>query len=632
MRLSEEYQAKKESTNGIKKKDIITLLKEYSPNDIENGIVSIYCKSNGIVKVKNNLIQSILDNSTSETEYYLTNYLNEKGISLNIKTIEKIFELLLTPEERKINGSFYTPDFLLEYITNNVVKKEGKVCDPACGSGAFLSYAVRRLAHLTHRSYIEVIEKNIYGADILKSSVRKTKIILSLIALDNGEDKAEIKFNLFSGDSLTASWENEFPDVFENGGFDAIIGNPPYVRAKNLPIKIREKIKEKWYTASVGNIDLYIPFVELALLLLNEDGEIGFVLPNTYATSYSARKLREVIQNKKLLKEYLDFNHLQVFPDVSTYICITILNKKQKDMVSYAIIHDPKYFESLNSLKFDQIKFPELKPEGWRFLVGKEKENIKKIENTGVRLGVLAKIKTGIATLRNDLYVLESPNQENSYYLKSYGNKEYRIEKEITRGIINAGNVKDVEEVENNKARIIFPYRVNGSKYELIPEKELKEKYPYCYDYLLAIRNELEKRDKGTKKYPTWYAYGRTQGIAGCYGQKLLVPTIYGNPHFIPCYKPHMLVYSGYEICYNGDMEILEKVLNSQIMWYYIKKTGKPYAGGFMSFAKTFIKNFSIPEFTEEEKNFLHKETDRDAITKFLIKKYDLNLETNQIV
>jgi type I restriction-modification system DNA methylase subunit len=607
-------------TNGLQSKDILYLQKKYSISEIESAIVDIYLRKKGLGSLKNRILIETIKKCDAKKE--IEKYLLSKAIELDLKNIEKIFELLIEPSERKLNGAYYTPSFLAEYITEKAINGDAKVCDPACGSGAFLVCAVRRLRKITNRPIVKIIEDNIFGYDVLDSSIRRCKIILSILAVENGEDKAQIDFNLYCVDSLGFDWKRNHTKIFDKGGFDAVIGNPPYVRSKNLPENVRKNIQGNWETGGCGNVDLFIPFVELGINLVNNKGLVGYVLPNGYINSFSGINLRAWLQKNSYVKEIIDFNHLQLFQDATTYTCISLFDKKPKDNFKYVLINDLKN-KPLDKLQFHRIEFKKLNARGWRLLPSNDWENIRKIETVGQQLEKVAKIKTGIATLRNYLYVLVNPQRNGKFFLKNHNGKEYKIEKDITRECIHAGTAKTTEQIDSEQRRIIFPYkRING-KYTVIPEGEVKKKYPQCYNYFLAVKDDLQKRDKGKKKYETWYAYGRTQGLETFSGRKIVVPTISNKPRFVISNKNNALIYAGYGIYFDGNLDVLAKLLNSKVMWYYITKTSKRYASGYMSFAKNFIKKFSIPDLSEKEKHLV-KTNKVEIIDQFLIKKYGI--------
>ncbi|MDH3325038.1 MAG: hypothetical protein OEL89_05345, partial [Candidatus Peregrinibacteria bacterium] len=176
-----------------------------------------------------------------------------------------------------------------------------------------------------------------------------------------------------------------------------------------------------------------------------------------------------------------------------------------------------------------------------------------------------------------------------------------------------------------DKRRIIFPYVKEGKTHNLIEEKILKEKYPKTYFYLMIIKEELSKRDKGKSKIPNWYAYGRGQGL-NFSGKKLLTKTFSNKPNFMIDEDEYALFCNGYAVFPkdNEDMIILKKILNSDLMNYYARKTSVGIGGDYQCYQKNFIESFSIPRLSVDEKQFLMSEDDTENIKMFLTKIYGL--------
>jgi len=220
---------------------------------------------------------------------------------------------------------------------------------------------------------------------------------------------------------------------------------------------------------------------------------------------------------------------------------------------------------------------------------------------------------------------------------KIYGDREFPIEKEITKPLAKIPDFKSQADLNNNKRRIIFPYKKINGKVEIIKEEELKERFPKCYEYLLTTKEELATRDKGKTEYPQWFAYARTQGL-NLQGEKLLTPTFSTEPRFFLDRNEETLFCNGYVLCMkdhnNGSssakskifLEILAKILNSKVMDYYIKKTSISIEGNYQCYQKNFIELFGIPNFTDEEIAFLRNKEDKKEIDNFLIKKYRVKI------
>ena len=595
------------------------LSNQYSISNIENSLVSLFLEEHEIY-TKNILIQKILEETDDSIKYAIKNWLSIREIEPTLKNIERIFELLLDDHSRKFNGSFYTPKIIVDYIIDASITKDTKtVCDCSCGSGAFLVESAYKLHVLTKHPISEIIEKSIFGMDILERGIYRTKIILTLLMLETGEDKKFLNFNLQTEDSLFHNWDNV--------KFDAVIGNPPYIGAKNLTKKMRDRINEKWKLIS-GKTDMFIPFVELGLKLTHNNGIMGYIIPNSYFTSKSSTGLRRSLRNNQKIREIVDFKHLQIFQDATTYTCITIFGHKKKNTFNYSLFHDDVKLQNLGRQQKRKIHYSDLGNE-WRLLSAKDIKNIKILENIGFSLKELCKIHTGLATLNNDVYLIENSMKKKGYVQKLFNGKNYDVEVDITKPIVKGSRLKNAQQVLDNTSRIIFPYTKKDSMMKIIPENIMKTKYPKCYSYLLERKTELESRDKGTKKYATWYAYGRTQGLQSDIGDKLITPDIGNSPNFVFC-SSGTLFYNGFALWItsketNLNLHLLRKILNSKIFKYYIHSTSRNYHGGFKSYAKHFLENFSIPLFNEKELKFIDKSSKID-LDNFLLKKYKITI------
>jgi adenine-specific DNA-methyltransferase len=589
----------------------------FSLQDIEAAIIRETFSQNGIQHVKNRILSEISKRENKNIRT-LESLLRESRQEIGIDFLERFYELQVNRTERKVNGAYYTPKPVVKYVVDSVIDSPGTVCDPACGAGAFLIEVAKNIRGQTNHSYKKVFADFIFGVDILSSSVQKTKTILSLLAVLDGEDR-DFQFNIYTGDSLDFDWQK----IRGNRKFDFIVGNPPYVRTKNIRKDVRDNLK-KWETGSFGNTDLYIPFFELGLSWVRNGGRIGYITPSTYLTSLNAKPLRGLLTRNKFLQKVIDFNGWQIFEGATTYTCITILSKAENEQVLFSLVKDKKLIQNLNEISFTKIPASKLTESEWRLLTEKDALNIMKIEKAGSPLHeYVRRYITGIATLSNHLFLVEDTG--GAYIEKIYGNNTYLIERSLTRKIIKPNKVKTEEALRKNKERIIYPYEARDGKIVLISEQNLQNLYPKAYEYLLAVRLELEKRDGGQKRYGAWYAYGRNQGL-NADGKKIIMPMMGSKPSFILVKDPDTLIYCGYALYAkkDSDYKLLVKILNSDVMWYYLKKTSKNYSGGFKSFAKSYVKNFSIPNFTEREKRLILATNDDQALSGLLREKYQL--------
>ncbi len=612
-------------------KNLLKIIDKYNPQVIENALVQLFVEVNN-VEVKNNLFIKNIIQDNSEMVISVKNELYKIFESKNIEDFVNIFELLVPNSDKKINGAFFTPKLITNYIVSETVKTPTqRICDPSCGCGAFLISAAKYIAKQFDKRTIDIIEQNLFGVDIADYSVRRAKILLTLLALKNKEDKKEINFNLKTDDSLSADWGKMF-----NEKFDIVLGNPPYVKFQDLNDELRKKLYKDWKTLNTGNYNLYFAFFELGVNIIKKDGVLSYITPNNYFTSLAAVPLRNFLEHNKLIERILDFNHLKLFA-AQTYTCITFLKWNTKDSFDYERFDNYETLNSLNKIKYSKIFFKNLNNKKWRLLKQADQSNIKIIENTGKKLGEIVDIRVGIATCKDSVYFIDGKTLEKGFYRKIYNGKIHKIEREITKPIAKISDFRNQGDLDKNKRRIIFPYNKINGKIEIIKENDFKKAYPFCYEYLLSAKTELITRDKGKVEYPEWFAYARTQGL-NFFGKKLLTPTFSAEPRFLLEQDDNALFCNGYAIYLISeqtlftnieqqlDLSVLGKILNSRVMDYYIKRTSVSIEGGYPCYQKNFIELFGIPIFTDKEISFLKKEESKKKIDDFLIKKYGIDI------
>ena len=619
---------------------IKNILKNFLNNsdiyNIEAALVQSFLNCNGIEVKKNEVIKDILSKKNQEIEKIKT-YLELQNFKLNLDDLIKAFELLIPRSDKKINGAFFTPSNITHFIVKNTItKSDSTVCDPSCGCGAFLTQAADYIHHKFSKKFKDIFENNLFGVDILEYSIRRCKVLLSLLALKNGEDITNPYFNIYKADSLNNEWAKLFPKIIAKGGFDVVIGNPPYVKFQDLLDQTRTELYKNWKTLKKGTYNLYFAFFELGIKILNKDGVLGFITPNNYFTSLAGVYLRQFLSDDHLLYKILDFNHLKLF-EAQTYTCVTFLKRNGKDFFYYERIDSSKDLEQLGSKEphYSEILFSDLDNKKWRLLKSRDQENIKKIENTYIKLGEITDIKVGVATCKDNVYFIDGDTLKNGYYVKHYQGKNYLIEAAATKPIVKISDFKNQAGLKENRRRIIFPYKKINGAVELISSEEMESKFPKCYEFLAVAKDELLERDKGKTLYPEWYAYARTQGL-NLYGKKLLTPTFSSGPRFLYERSSDSLFCNGYAIYPKReksifmkellDLEIIKKILNSVVMDYYINKTSVSIGGGYACYQKNFIELFGVPRFTNKEIIKLKMMTDKQKIDKFLTKKYDLRL------
>ncbi|MCO5234367.1 MAG: N-6 DNA methylase [Chitinophagales bacterium] len=604
-------------------------LSQYSttPKDVDRLIISAFLEINKLKPKKNNLLKAYSINSENKEEHsFLLEFVSIVFSDTKVYGFEELielFEFVISPEDRIINGAIYTPQNIRTFIVSEAFKKiksiddSIKISDIAMGCGGFLFNASIELKKKTGKTYSKIFRNHIFGLDIQEYSVNRTKLLLSLLALQSGEDIEEFQFNLFQGDSLDFDWTTAITDF---NGFSIILGNPPYVCARNLDKETKEKLKN-WEVCQSGNSDLYIPFFQIAIENLAENGTLGFITMNSFFKSLNGRALRDYFQRNELAISIIDFGSEQVFKSKNTYTCICFIENKEQQFISYTESATKKL---AGKLTFKKIKYNILdSKKGWNL---KDNKTISKIESTGIPFGELYQTRHGIATLKNDIYIFRPIDEDENFFYLQNGSL-YKIEKGICKDIVNSNKLSREVSLNNLKEKVIFPYD-QQEKPKLLDENLMKESFPEAYKYLQNKRKILGERDKGKGNYEKWFAFGRTQSLEKIKNKMFFPKYSDRTPNFIINSDDDLLFYNGLAVVGSSEteMEIIKKIMESSIFWYYIKTTSKPYSSDYYSLNGNYIKHFGVCELTDKEKKFLIEETDQNILNEFFEDKYELKV------
>lgn len=605
---------------------------KYSNLQIEASLILAFLRQNQLDCINHSqFLDDILCHAESEVCEIITRV---SAGNLSLKLLENVFEALVDDCEKRENGVVFTPCYIVEYILENTLNEQlaedSVIIDPACGSGAFLVLVAEKLSLRLNKSVAETVSQNIFGIDLSEDNVRRTKELLTLLVLSYGESADSLCFNIKVADSLKENWF----ELFGKKTFHFVIGNPPYVNTHDMSKDTISYLKKNYRTTQKGTFNIFYAFIEQSMKFLSPNGMLGFIIPNNYLTITAAEDLRKYLVENKYLSKIIDFGENMIFAPVRTYNSLLFLKACGSENLMYATIKKSSDVKgALNNANFLCMAIDDLDSSGWKLLDENERANIKKIEQAGSPIKPY--IRVGIATLRDNVYLVDGFDQEKGMYYKLFEGTRYLIEPEITRSIYKVSNIKAESSLADAKQAIIFPYTeieqyslvdTPNKNYQIIPEHIMAQRYPQCYQYLCRCRTILDTRDKGKGNAVAWYAYGRSQGL-GNNSRKLLFPTFSLHPKFMLEESRQTLFCNGYAILESPqfDLEILQKILNSVVMDYYVSKTSYAIEGNYKCYQKKYIQRFSVPQFTDDELTYLKNEPNMSSINQFLIEKYGLS-------
>ena len=480
-----------------------------------------------------------------------------------------------------------------------------RIVDPACGSGVFLVMAFDylkgelnrvndKIAELEGTQGVglfdpdsEILTNNLFGVDVNSESVEIAKLSLWIKTARRGKVLDSLDDNIMVGDSLIEdsnyayldhafTWQTAFPDIFAEGGFDIVLGNPPYVRMEFL--KAMKPYLEKRFEVVSDRADLYAYFFERGLNLLKEGGRMGFISSSTFFKTGAGKPLREFLLRKATLETIVDFGDLQVFEGVTTYPAILTMQRgaapKDHDLQFWNVDELPaSNFRATFRALAGPYPQPALTAESWE------------LESPALR-ELRAKIRNGKQTLKE---VYGSP----LYGIKTGLNAAFVIDTQ-TKERLCAEDPKSVELLKpflEGKDLKRWRAEPRGLWIIYIPKNRIAiDDYPAIRDWLLPFKEKLEKR--ATKQ--EWFELQQPQEAYSEHfeGVKILYKDIADSTPFFVDNNGSFLANTGYFIP-SDDFGLLA-YLNSSLCWFTYLTMSAQIRGGFVRFFSQFLQELPI--------------------------------------
>jgi adenine-specific DNA-methyltransferase len=485
---------------------------------------------------------------------------------------------------KKQLGQVYTPTWIVQKILDDMgyagKSMLGKsVLDPACGDGRFLIEVVKRIMENSPSGQLLSNLEAVHGWDIDKQAVA--------LCIQNLDELVKplhlsVRWKIEVEDALQKLPTGELFGTGEAQQFDFIVGNPPYIRIQHLAEDQRRFIQRHYRFCQSGSTDIYIAFYELAFHLISPEGIGGFITPNTFLFTETARTFRNHLKNARTLVQITNYGTLQLFENATTYSSIVIFDRQKKLGFTYQYALNQRELQSRN------IHFEELPSDkNWALDLPHTPQK------SGAPLGSIAKIHVGITTLCDRAYIFSaSPLDETLAIAHTKLRGDVHIEKALLKEAVKGSTLKN--SLDPIREYVLFPYKKINGKHQIIPESELASQFPLAYAYLVSVKEELDKRDNGRPNPVAWYAFGRSQGLDTSFGKKVIFSPMNNKPNFVLYENEDCTFYSGYCIKYKGDYVQLLPQLNSPEMERFIAASSRDFRNGWKAYNKKVVAEFRV--------------------------------------
>lgn len=551
-----------------------------------------------------------------------------------------------------------------------------RVLDMACGSGSFLLGAYQYFLDYCLKWYIangpeefpqavyaaragdwrltiaekkRILTTHVFGVDIDPQAVEVSKLSLLLKVLEgesaetvgqqlklihiermlpNLSDNIKCGNSLIGPDYFTGrlipdaeelarvnpfDWTREFPAAMKSGGFDCIIGNPPYIRIQTMketaPLEV-EIYKELFQTAREGNYDIYVVFIEQGLKLLNGKGRLGFICPHKFFNARYGAPVRGVVSEGQHLTHVVHFGDQQVFDGATTYTCLLFLDKSPaqecrfiqvKDLVKWKTPQNGKsVVPGEESVAEGTIPASRIAATEWNFHIGNGKALFAKLSRMPIKLGDLADIYVGLQTSADPIFLFKDVPALKGRTVAVHSkqlDETVSLETGLLRPVIRSGSIGRY--FAHVTAAVLFPYAFINGKAVLVSESVMKKAYPHAWAYLRRNMPILAEREHSKFGGTTWYQlYPKNLDLWE--QTKILVPYMVtrlsayydsGNNYFVN------VTTGGFGVTIppeHGDLRYFTGLLNSRLLDWMMKRVSTSFHGGYFGANKQYLVQLPI--------------------------------------
>ncbi|PZS05664.1 MAG: hypothetical protein DLM56_02485 [Pseudonocardiales bacterium] len=579
--------------------------------------------------------------------------------------------LMPKPELTHAGGVVATPGWVVSELvtgglapqlpTGQSVPSDFRVLDLSMGSGPFLIGALARLIEAEERAGRTVglaeraalVKDHLFGVDIDGAAVEVAKLSLLLAVLgDEVVDTSrarnllpDLSSNLLVGNSLiesnfdavlpTAAAIPErraavapldlaavFTGIVQGGGFNLIVGNPPYVRIQVLSEFMPDQLayfqdgRAHYESAQSHNFDVYQLFVERAFQFLAADGYLAYIVPNRFTNLLPATTMRRVLGPR--LARLVHFGEQQVFEGRQTYTALVIAGPASTDPAEFEIVSDLDAWRDTSASSVVQVERKDLTGESWPIADEARTKVFEKMEQAGIaKLGDAGwtNIFVGVQTSADGIFFIKpDPNRSTDTIarFKDRNGVDREVERAILRPAVRDRTFEPYGREPVPDCYAIFPYDVQppspGRKRgtaTVHDEATMKALHPKALDYLTAHKAALQGRSVEPNPGDNFWAYGRSQSLTKLDDPKLIVRVLSLAPQYMLDMDglvtpgggdggPYYLVRPDDACPYS--INVVQAIFSHPAVDAFVASRGRLYRGSYVVHRKAFMEAIPVPD------------------------------------
>lgn len=411
------------------------------------------------------------------------------------------------------------------------------------------------------------------------------------------------------------TWETNgtFGSIMKNGGFDWVMGNPPYIRMQVLrkfSSKETDIIQRNYAELKKGNPDIYVAFILRSLEKLKANGSMGFIVSNKFAITEYGEPLRKRLNEESNVRYIVDFGHQQVFDGATTHTCIIVIDKSEPSGKTLVKLVDTKptfevFANGATGVVTRTIDLRSFGTKSWEL-----SESANRVEEKGcLKLGDLCEIFQGIRTSDNTVFVL-SKTEEKDGLVTGYSRalkRKVTVEADICRQFLRGREIGRNFHAKISQ-KLIFPYDTDDA-YKLIPFNQLKSRYPLAAAYFKACEKQLKKREDGNFDQKNWYGYIYLKNHDLMAGHKVIIQEMAPRAHLTLDRKGDLFFVTGYGLYLKNKNQrslnhyrFIQAFIKTERLDSRIKGVASKLKAGYQ-YRKQFMENLPVPKYDSTNPN-----------------------------
>ncbi len=518
---------------------------------------------------------------------------------------------------RRAAGAFYTPADLVEYVVGETLapvlararwRADGtpaiRILDPACGDGRFLIACVDHILRA-------------------RRSLRERVVARCVVGVERDLAAAAIARRALGPDADVRVGEALLGNVAEDGAWDAIVGNPPYLRSvalKRTDPLLWTRLRGAFAATSYREWDLYAAFLQRSLRWAAPCGEIGLVVPSRWLTAQFAAPLRRELAAARAVRTIVDFSAAQLFPDATTYASLVFLTRRSggaphvdvarwigaagavPGMPPARAVPSSSSARPANGWRQGRVRSSTLGAAPWALDVGVVGRRLARLAASAPALGEIARIAKGAGSNADPVFLLR-PDTTPGWFWSDALRERVAIEPAALVPCLRGRDVRPF--VATVVRQALLPYSVAvddaANATAALWDDATLARFPLAAAYLERCRALLDARERGRFAGPRFYRWGRPQNLAWHLDPtpKIIVPDAAAEGRAALDTSGTLVIDTAYAIRPIDPTVSIDRilaVLNSPLVAEWLRNRGIPLRGGYFRMKTAYLASMPIPD------------------------------------